>query len=549
MNELNLEDILKSPRSACEEEPIHQAAGIHPDVYLVIVNPNNHEIRACSQNLLKDYNFSEKIIGKPVTEIFPEIQEIFETLKVNEFSSYTIGILRLKNQLHDVVLHRQDFNLLVELFPQSKPGKKSEILQTSTQLNNFTQATRRLSLLDDFINIPQLAAEELRTLTGYDRVLIYKFDKDGHGQVIAENVSEKWEQSFKGFFFPESDIPAQARALYQKSVLRYHPNREYDPAPLYPAIDEATNAPFDIGLAWARSQSPIHLAYQKNLGVDGALSISIMDGKRLWGLIVGHKKSSHHLSALSLSLAVNLTEVYFTRYIRELHVKEYEKQLDHIHRHALLLEQLSGADNMLESIFAGEITLRDLFDDCESAAIVFPSEDKSLESISIGNAPPEKTILDLAKWFQESQIDKGNTLYASDCLSDILTGFRCHAKIASGALICAVGEKKDNFMIWFRPEVIQKTDWGGNPAHLKEHEDGQPVLPRLSFDRWTEIKRRHSVFWSDWEMSVASSMQNAINNLILRQHRTIRHLNAELKRSNRVKTDFMANMSMNCAPP
>lgn len=78
--------------------------------------------------------------------------------------------------------------------------------------------------------------------------------------------------------FPSSDIPSQARALYRVSPLRWVLSRDVEPVRL---MAVAGTPPIDLTHARLRSLSPVHLQYHRNLGVDGTMSLSIMDGERL----------------------------------------------------------------------------------------------------------------------------------------------------------------------------------------------------------------------------------------------------------------------------
>jgi chemotaxis family two-component system sensor kinase Cph1 len=52
--------------------------------------------------------------------------------------------------------------------------------------------------------------------------MMYRFDDDGHGEVIEESTSAE-VTSYRGLHFPASDIPRQARELYLLNWLRLIP--------------------------------------------------------------------------------------------------------------------------------------------------------------------------------------------------------------------------------------------------------------------------------------------------------------------------------------
>ncbi|MEG8015189.1 GAF domain-containing protein [Sphingomonas sp. 22R3R2A-7] len=127
------------------------------------------------------------------------------------------------------------------------------------------------------------AATAFRTLTGFDRVMVYRFLDDESGRVIAEERDPALH-SFLHHHFPATDIPKQARALYIRNRTRAIPHAVYAPAVLRPAGFEA----LDLSDVALRSVSPIHLRYLTNMGVAASASISIVKDGLLWGMIACH---------------------------------------------------------------------------------------------------------------------------------------------------------------------------------------------------------------------------------------------------------------------
>ncbi|MGE5506322.1 MAG: GAF domain-containing protein, partial [Actinomycetota bacterium] len=173
-----------------------------------------------------------------------------------------------------------------------------------------------------------LLARHVRAITGMERVLVYRLEDSGDGEVVAEAVAEGLD-SFLHFHFPAADIPARARDLYRRSPARFAPSRAYRPVALEPAVHPGTGQPFDIGACFCRSLSPVHRDYLANLGVDGSLSLSIVEDGRLWGLVIGHHRQPHRVpifarhQALTLAAAfaihVGATERARERDLRALH--------------------------------------------------------------------------------------------------------------------------------------------------------------------------------------------------------------------------------------
>ena len=193
--------------------------------------------------------------------------------------------------------------------------------------------------------------------------------------MLAEDKVEDWDESFVGFHFPAADIPAQARALYLISPYRFVPHRDYLPVPLVPALDPRDGRPFDMSRCRLRGVSPVHRHYQENLGVDGAMSLSILNEGRLWGLVVGHHRRPHRVPipareqvmalTISLSMRLSVTETAEER-------REHER---HTALHAKLLEQIAGSDDFVAALMEGGITLTDLFS-ASSAAVLMKVDEE-----------------------------------------------------------------------------------------------------------------------------------------------------------------------------
>ncbi len=141
---------------------------------------------------------------------------------------------------------------------------------------------RQLHAASDLQTLYEVSVREIQRMTGYDRVLIYRFEEEGHGQVIAEASAPSMEL-FNGLFFPASDIPEQARELYRRNWLRIIPDADYTPVPLVPQLRPDTQQQLDLSFSTLRSVSPIHCQYMKNMGVLSSMSVSLIQGGKLWG--------------------------------------------------------------------------------------------------------------------------------------------------------------------------------------------------------------------------------------------------------------------------
>ncbi|MEI7610330.1 MAG: ATP-binding protein, partial [Rhodospirillaceae bacterium] len=336
---------------------------------------------------------------------------------------------------------------------------------------------------------------------------------------------------------------AQARALYLISPYRFTPHRDYQPVPLVPALDPRDGRPFDMSRCRLRGVSPVHRHYQENLGVDGAMSLSILNEGRLWGLVVGHHRRPHRVPipareqvmalTISLSMRLSVTETAEGR-------REHER---HTALHAKLLEQIAGSDDFVAALMEGGVILRDLFS-ASSAAVLMRGDEVGEDCWQVyrdGDAPDREAVIAIARACRDRMVDG---VFHTDHIPSILSGAAEFTGRAAGLLAVSVGEEARHAIIWFRPETIQTTIWGGaTPAQVAQEKAAGNYLPRRSFARWVEERRFHSRPWSPWEIEIARSIHTAVNDTVLRQLRSIRGLNALLKERDEAKSRFLAHMS------
>ena len=283
----------------CAREPIHIPGSIQPRGVLAVVREPDFEVRQVSANVAD-------LLGRPVDAVLGRHLSALvgaeQAARVEEFAT-TFGDLRQRNPLEcvidvagesrafDAILHREPGDvLLVELEiaygerPFSFPNTYQAVRSSVEELN-------RAATLPELYDT---TARAVRDLTGFDRVMLYRFDEDYNGEVVAESKREDLN-SFLGLHYPSTDIPAQARALYERNWLRLISDVDYTPVPLVPTLAPASGTPLDLTHATLRSVSPIHVEYLQNMGVHASMSISLLRHGRLWGLIACHHYAGPHL--------------------------------------------------------------------------------------------------------------------------------------------------------------------------------------------------------------------------------------------------------------
>jgi light-regulated signal transduction histidine kinase (bacteriophytochrome)/CheY-like chemotaxis protein len=518
--------------SLCAQEPIHIPGAIQPHGVLLVTDPaRNLAIVAASENagLLSGGTQSNTLLGVPVEEVLGEgfAASLKELAAAGELPGETPWetALDLPGGVFEAMSHTQDGMVLVELEPVA-PRDEQEALTAARALQRMIARLRASGgRLED---LARVAVQGIRQLTGYERVLIYRFDQDWHGQTLAEDMVDDWDQSLDGLHFPASDIPAQARELYRRSLIRWVPSRDAVPIPLHkdPAWEtpDLPAKPIDLSFSRLRSLSPIHLQYHRNMGVDGSMSLSILHEGQLWGLMVCHHRRPHRPSPGQRAAAAALTDAFALRIGgAEQRGTEDARRAD-TQRLSELMAHMAEADDVSAALTAGSVTIASLFG-CTGAAVVRGEEVERL-----GTAPPAADVLRLSTWLRARG---GEEIFHSDHLGADFPDW-AHAVIASGALGVFLNAERSDMILWFRPEEPHLVSWGGNPNKAVEEGQGA-IMPRQSFERWVEERHGYARPWAGWELEIAATLRHAITEVIIRSLSRITELNERLRQAQKME--------------
>jgi PAS domain S-box-containing protein len=504
---------------SCAQEPIHLPGAVQPHALLVGLDAQTLGL------LTKSANVDALFPGTALADIPPWLpQEVVETCRDLERSGRSEQILWAEivglgaTEVHCFAAAGIVFCEFELPFGAPTPP----IMDGASKV---AEAIEEMGVARDIAELSAIAALAVRALSGFERVLVYRFDVDGDGDAIGESLAADWRQSFLGLRFPADDIPPQARRLYRLTGSRWLPTRDYVPVPLAPNLDPS-GQPFDFSLSHYRSVSPIHLMYQKNIDVDGAMSVSIIVDGALWGLLIGHHRRPHRVSPETRHQVVAIARVFAMRADCLLRREAEEKRLRGMLACSAFLRKLAAADDFLTALREGEPSVVELFSDCTGAAIAW--YDGGTPAVqTLGDTPPLGDLFALAEWIRSAA---DGSVLATDCLSSRFPLFLDHREMASGVLAIIFEDSRRPVLLLFRPEVAQSVSWAGKPEKALGP-DGVANLPRRSFDRWTEIKRGHSRPWAPWELDVASTLCATVNDVIVRQTRRVRELEGDVGRA------------------
>lgn len=422
----------------------------------------------------------------------------------------------------DAVFHRStDGSLVLELEPALTP-EAIPFLSFYHLARASIGQLEQVSRLGEFC---QVIVQEVRNVTGFDRVMLYRFDQDGHGEVVAEDKTGEME-SYLGLHFPESDIPWPARQMFLSNWIRVIPDAQATPVGLFPERNPQTQRPTDLTQSILRSPHRCHREYLHNMGVGASLTISLIKDGKLWGLIACHHRTAKPIPYDLRKACEFLGRVVFADIATREETADHDYQLKLARVESTLVAQMSEADHFVEGLTAGSTTLLDLVE-ATGAAICWRGHWTCL-----GETPSEAELALLVQWLERTK-PGGDELFQTDSLARRYGEGERFKAIASGLL--AIPISKQSYVLWFRPEVLQTVNWGGNPNQaysLTETAGKTQLNPRQSFALWQETVRLKSLPWKAVELAAVASLRKGIVNIVLRQAEELALLAYDLERSN-----------------
>lgn len=470
----------------------------------------------------------EELLGQPLSYLIDALDlEAIAQLPTEEID--TLNYLKLSvctkegKREFDAFVHRVGDKIILEL----------ELTESPAQVNFFNihalikRAIAKLKCTNNLIDFLQLAAQQVREITGFDRVMVYQFDHQGAGEVIAEAKTQELSP-YLGLHYPATDIPEPARELYRRNSLRLIPRFNAQPAELIATTDDT---PLDLSLSVLRSVHPCCVEFHQNMGVAALMVIPLIKNGNLWGLISCHHQTPKYVPYEIRSGCEFLGQIVSS----ELANKVIQEQVDYKARLESLrsgvVESISQADNLKDALIQPEPRLLGLVG-ATGAAVCLDGE------ISlVGTTPDLEDVRSLITW-ADTQVN--DNIFCTDSLPKLYPEAETFKDIASGLLLLRISKLRHYYILWFRPEVIRTVTWAGNPHEsIQVHSDGSVTLcPRKSFEQWQEIVRLTSAPWQECEIDSALSLRNAIVGIVLKKAEELAKINQELERSNRELASF-----------
>ncbi|MGX5793730.1 ATP-binding protein [Pseudomonas sp. E2-15] len=504
----------------CSDEPIRTPGAIQPHGVLLTLSAPDLNIMQVSANVGTVFNHApEALLGQPLHTLIgaQHAQAVQAMAEHDTFFDATALHVTFNGVRFEGLLHRHQDVLVLEFEPHLEDFKPRPLNGRTSDLGKMLQ---RLQSAKNLQALYEISVNEIQAMTGYDRVLIYRFEEEGHGQVIAEASSPSMEQ-FNGLFFPASDIPEQARELYRTNWLRIIPNAAYEPVPLLPKLRPDTGQPLDLSFATLRSVSPIHCQYMQNMGVLSSMSISLMAGDKLWGLIsCGNREPL--LVPNDLRIACQTIGQVLSLQISAMEALDLSRQREEKVEALALLDQAMKASE--QNVFDGLAQQPHVLMDLTLSGGVAIIEDKQLHCY--GNCPQPEQIRALHTWLQTS----GEPVFSSHNLTSVYPPAAEFQPVASGVLAMSLPKPVDNGVLWFRPEVKENINWSGDPnkpLNLENSDAGLRLRPRTSFEIWKVEMAGISTKWSHGDLFAAndlrrSALENDLARQVLREQQAVR---------------------------
>jgi light-regulated signal transduction histidine kinase (bacteriophytochrome) len=517
--------------SNCERELIHLAGSIQPHGVLLVLAETDGRVLQVSANC-------EALIGLPVERLLQQslaalggdleaqVRQLASHPGLGDpqpFQAHTGAGAQVRR--HFGLLHRVAAQqvLVLELEPApGSGGPSSPTLDDDALSGHLAAAVQRFTQAASIGVLGDSIVQCVREMTGYDRVMVYKFDPDGHGKIIAEARHARLE-SLLGHHYPATDIPQRARELYLRNRVRVLVDVHAEAAPLVPQRmppslgEPAAGVDLDMSMSTLRSMSPLHLQYLKNMGVTGTLVVSLVREGRLWGLIAAHHYSARALSPTLRSVCDLLAEVAGTRIAAIENYAHAQVAILVRRLEQRLVEATSSEGDWRLALFRNPRTLLTPLD-ATGAALFHDGE-----WLTSGEVPSTPELRALLQWV-DGQYD--GAPFASAAVARANPAFDSLTPTASGVLAVKLSSQRPDYLMWFRKEQLRSVTWAGDPAKPLVDNNPLELSPRRSFAAWSELVRGTAVPWSGAELLLARAVGVSLVDIIV-QVNAVRLLVAE----------------------
>ncbi len=500
-------DFSSTDLTTCDLKPIHIPGSVQPHGALLALNAQDLRIVHAGGDTMGILDMTPAmLVGAPATDVLrvDQVHRLRALINDRCTLSRPVFAFSMDNAIYgvtDVLVHMVDGLLILDF----EPRRVSVVEDALALVKAMMHHVQRSASLPAFLNA---VANEVRAVSGFERVMVYRFAADGSGAVVAE-ARGKAAYSFLDTNFPASDISQQARELYQANWVRYIPDPRYAPLPIIPPLNPSNGKPLDLSHSTLRSVSPMHRRYLANMGVVGSMSLSLLPGGQLWGLIVCHHYTPRYLSHRlreAFELFAEMTSSHLQMRLVEI---DLEVQLRSLRVHEALVERMSREADLANGLIRFRPNLLDLV----SASGVAVWIEGRLSAI--GSTPDHAQVAALVDWLS-CTVEAG--VFHTDCLSAVYPPAAQFPEIASGLLALSVSRTPHDYVLWFQAEVATKLLWSGSSKKMAGlNADQESLMPHRGFAVWQNEARMHGRPWLATEIDTAHRLRLSLLEITLQR--------------------------------
>lgn len=521
----------------CHEEQIHIPSHVQSYGYLIGLDEKNKTIQFYSENIEELFGIDEKLLNKPFQDFSNYFEPILDSVIYRKVDS---NLREANKHLDKIKLNGINHHLTIYRFQGYIYIEMEEYLKRQISRTIIYKGIKEIQSAKTENDIWKALVENICEISGYDRVMIYKFMNDGSGKVIAEQKKEEME-SYLHLYYPENDIPKQARALYSLNYKRIFSDVNSVPIPVKSNVEEV-----NMTYSTVRAMSPIHALYVKNSGASSSFSTSIIVDNKLWGLVTCHSTEVKHIDLFNRIQAEICTVIAANSYSSMKSLMVMENEALFTLKSIQLKNRLTKHDSLKESLFKNlnsvlEISRADGF------AVAFDDEIESA-----GETPDKEIIANIVNWARKNL---RTSLYSDESFTlkykNEISGLN---HLSSGVVISFLAKERGKLLIWFRKEFIEHINWAGNPEKKIElvevfSEKKRVVSPRASFRVFSEEIQGKSKHWSKKDLLEIKKIHDTILETIQLQFEKVSQLNKELSKVNEELDSFSHTISHDLATP
>jgi light-regulated signal transduction histidine kinase (bacteriophytochrome) len=495
--------------SNCEREQIHLAGSIQPHGALIVVRESDGVIIQASANAKEFLNSPSDLPGQTLAKLGGDLGKQVAGLESLALRTTPIAIrckIAWSTSIFNVLVHALAEDALVLEFEHA--GAPCDLTES------VVRALRAIVSTPSLRALCEETASIFKELIGYDRVMVYRFDEDGHGEVFSER-KESHLEAYLGNRYPASDIPQIARRLYERTRVRMLVDVEYAPVPLEPRLNPITGQDLDMSLCFLRSMSPIHIQYLKNMGVNATLVASLVVGDKLWGLVACHHYSPRNIPFEARAACEVLAEAIATRVAALESFAQAQAELSVRRLEQRMIEAISQDGDWRIALFDHSQSLLQPVG-ATGAALLFEGQVQTT-----GEVPGTQQLREIAEWLDQKP---RQPTISTNSLGFDDSRFAPIVSVASGLVAAPISNSPGEYLIWFRPERIRMVTWGGDPLEpVLIGNDPADLSPRRSFAKWHQLVEGKCEPWTPADLTAARVIGETVADVVL-QFRSVQML-------------------------